>query len=388
MADPGDLSWWFGGATPQNTQYQDRDQIMALINGGLGNVGPGGQTYGGTTITNMQAPQMQAAQAGPAAQMQAAQLQMGSDPFRAAQLQQLGQLQGVASGQQKGAGELAVERQMGNALAAQQAQARMARGGNAALAYRRAADQSAALGSTAAGLGQQAAMTDQMNAHGLLGQIGASGRAGDFSTANANAGYQQQAGLQNAGFQQQTGLTNAGFQQGANQYNAGLQQQGQQLNSQNYLGLLDRLSNMNANQLAAQQGAAQNKGMIGPLLSAGGQIGAAAMMSDERLKTDVTDEREKIDAMLDGLRPVGWRYKDPKFGEGRHSGVMAQDMERSEAGRQVVSDTPDGKALDVNKALGAALASSARLNERLRKLEDEARADGAADLPRARVVKR
>jgi len=379
MSDPGDLNWWFGGSSPQSTQYQDRDQILGLINQGYN---PGG-------ITQMQAPQMQAAQADPAAQMQAAQLQMGDDPFRRAQLQQLGQLQGIASGQQQGAGELAVQRQMGNALAAQQAQARMARGGNAALAYRNAANQSAALGSTAAGMGQQAAMTDQMNAHGALAGIGAQGRAGDFSTANANAGYQQQAGLQNAGFQQQTGLANAGFRQGANQYNAGLQQQGQQLNSGNYLQLLGQLGNMNANQLSAQGAAGQNKGMLGPLLSAGGQIGAAAMMaSDERLKADVTDERSKIDAMLDGLRPVGWRYKDPKFGEGRHSGIMAQDMERSEAGRQIVSDTPDGKMLDVKKAVGAALASSARLNERLRKLEDEQRAKGAADLPRARVVRR
>lgn len=364
MADPTDMSWWFGGSSPQNTQYQDRDRIMNMITRGM---------YGKNNITQMQAPQMAAAQAGPAAQMQAAQLQMGDDPFRQAQLQQLGQLQGIASGQQQGAGELAVQRQMGNALAAQQAQARMARGGNAALAYRNAANQSAALGSTAAGMGQQAAMTDQMNAHGALAGIGAQGRAGDYSTANANAGYQQQAGLQNAGFQQQTGLTNAGFQQGANQYNAGLQQQGQQMNSQNYLGLLGQLGNMDANQLAAQQAAGQNKGMMGPILSAGGQVAGAALMSDERLKTDVTDERSKIDAMLDGLRPVGWRYKDPKFGEGRHSGIMAQDMERSEAGKQIVVDTPEGKALNVNKAVGAALASSARLNERLRKLEDEAR---------------
>lgn len=332
------------------TQYQDRDQILRLINQGYA---PGG-------ITQQQAPQMQAAQT------QAAQLQLGADPFRAAQLQQLGQLQGIASGQQKGAGELGVERQIMNALAAQQAQSRMARGGNAALAYRNAANQSAALGSTGAGMGQQAALGDQMNAQGLLGQVGAQGRAGDFSTANANAGYQQQAGLANAGFQQQAGMQNANAQQ-----------QGQQLNSQNYLELLRQLGGMSANQLQGQQaavmGANQNKAnLLGGLLSTGGQA-AGMMASDERLKTDVTDERAKIDAMLDGLRPVGWRYKDPKFGEGRYSGIMAQDLERSEAGKQVVSETSEGKMLDVNKALGAALASSARLNERLRKLEDEAR---------------
>jgi len=364
MSDPGDLNWWFGGSSPQNTQYQDRDLMLSRIQRGFDHNG----------IAQMQAPQMQAAQAGPAAQMQAAQLQLGNDPFRAAQLQQLGQLQGIASGQQQGAGELAVQRQMGNALAAQQAQVRMARGGNAELAYRNAANQSAALGSTAAGMGQQAALGDQMNAQSMLGQSAGQGRGMDIGVAGQNAGYQQQAGAQNAQLQQNQGQYNATNQQGANQYNAGLQQQGQQLNSQNYLGLLSQLGNMNANQLNAQGAASQNKGMIGPLLSAGGQIGAAGIAaSDERLKTDVTDEREKIDAMLDGLRPVGWRYKDPKFGEGRHSGIMAQAMEQSEAGRQVVIDTPEGKMLDVKKALGAALASSARLNERLRKLEGERR---------------
>jgi hypothetical protein len=388
----GGIGGYLGSSDDSGKQFADHNRIKALIS----------QGYGPAGIANYTAPQMTAAQAGPAAQMRAAQLQMGDDPFRRAQLAQLGQLQGIASGQQRGAGELAVQRQMANALAAQQANARMARGGNAALAYRNAANQSAAVGSTAAGLGQQAALTDQMNAQGMLGQIGAAGRQGDYSTANANAGYQQQAGLQNAGFQQQTGLANAGFQQGANQYNAGLQQQGQQLNSQNYLELLRQLQGMNATELTGQNAIAasnqqRNDALLGAGLNSAGAIIAAQQYgrsapttvqaapsvggtgggelinpyaaSDERLKTDVTDERDKIDAMLDGLRPVGWRYKDPKFGEGRHSGIMAQAMERSEAGKQVVVDTPDGKMLDVRKALGAALASSARLNERLRKLE-------------------
>jgi Chaperone of endosialidase len=329
MADPSDMSWWFGGANPQNTQYQDRDRILQLINQGYA---PGG-------ITQQQAPQ----------------LQLGADPFRAAQLQQLGQLQGIASGQQQGAGELAAQRQYQNALAAQQAGARMARGGGAGpQAYLNAANQSAALGSSAAGMGQQAALQDQMNAQGLLGQVGAQGRQGDFSTANANAGYQM----------------------GTNQ-----------LNSQNYQQLLGQLGNMGANQLQAYGQAGQNKGMLGPLLSAGGQIGGAAIMaSDARLKDDITDAREDIDAMLDGLRPVGWRYKDPKHGEGRWSGIIAQDMERSAAGRQIVRDEPDGKMLDTKKALSATLAASARLNERLRALEQ--RAPDGASLPMARVVVR
>lgn len=299
------------------TQYADRNQMQGYIQQGMG---PGG-------IANQQAPQ----------------LQMGADPFRAAQMQQLQQLQGVASGQQQGAGELAAQRQYAQALAAQQAQARMARGGNAALAYRNAANQSAALGSTAAGMGQQAAMQDQQQAQGMLGQVGAQGRAGDFSTANANAGYQQ----------------------GTNQLNSG-----------NYLGLMNQLGGMNQNELAAKQavtlGANQNQAnLLGGLLSTAGQ--AAGMKSDERLKTDITDARREVDEMLDSLLPKAYVYKDSKHGVGRRVGIMAQDMERSKAGRDIVSDKPDGKELDINKALSAALASSARLNERVRELESKAK---------------
>lgn len=331
------------------TQYQDRDQIMKLINQGYA---PGG-------ITQMQAPQYGAPQ-----------LQMGDDPFRRAQLQQMSQLQGIASGQQQGAGELAAQRQYQNALAANQAGARMARGGSAPQAYLAAANQRAALGSSAAGMGQQAALQDQMNAQGMLGQVGAQGRQGDYSTANANAGYQM----------------------GTNQLNSQGQLATNQLNSQNYQQLLAQLSGMSANQLAGQQAAKmqanQNQsGLLGGLLSSGGQM-AGAMMSDERVKDDITDARADIDEMLDGLQPVGWKYKNPAHGKGRWSGIIAQDMERSVAGRQIVRDEPDGKTLDTTKALSATLAASARLNERLRVLENERRTPGAAPLPVARVVKR
>lgn len=363
MAWYNPLSWdTFTGANVPS-QLGNRDQINSLIGGGMGDPNAG---YWAQDITHFQAPQMQAAQAGPAAQ-----LQLGQDPFRQAQLQQLGQLQGIASGQRQGAAELGVQRQIANALAAQQAQARMARGGNAALAYRNAANQSAALGLSGAGLGQQAAMQDQMNAQGLLGQVGAQGRGADISVAG-----------QNAGFQQQTGLQNAGFQQDAAARNAAMAQQGQQMNSQNYLSLLGQAQGLGQAELAAgqQKGMSQNQSnrqLIGGLISGGGQLagaaagggGGAAMASDERLKTDVSDARGDIDAMLEGLKPVAWNYKDERHGQGRWTGIMAQDMERSAAGARIVSDTPDGKMLDVRKAVSASLAASARLHERLRALE-------------------
>lgn len=259
------------------------------------------------------------------------------DPaFRNAQIAQMQQLQGIASGNQQGAGELAVQRQVGNALAAQQAGARMARGPMAGLAARGAANQSAAIGLSGAGMGQQAALQDQSTAQGLLAQIGAQGRQGDLGVGQ-------------------------------------LQQNQTQLNDQYLLGLLSQQTGLSIAELQARsQHAAAMAGRpstAGLLLGGAGQIGAAAAMSDERLKTEISDAHEDIDQMLDALRPKNYRYKDPKHGEGPRAGIMAQDMLRSKAGARVVRQLPEGLALDVNAALSAALASSARLNERLRKLE-------------------
>ena len=263
------------------------------------------------------------------------------DPaFRNAQLQQMGQLQGIASGQQQGAGELGVQRQVANALAAQQAGARMARGtGNAGLAARQAARQSGALGISGAGLSQQAALQDQTAAQGLLGQLTAQGRQGDLGVGQLQLGQNQANDQYQLGLlSQQTGLSIAQLQAMAQEY-------------------------------AAKQGRPSTAGL---LLSAGGQIGSAAAMSDERLKTEITDARNDVDEMLEGLRAKRYRYRDEKHGQGPRVGIMAQDLQRSRAGRDIVRELPEGKAMDVNAALSAALASAARLHERLRKVERKA----------------
>lgn len=299
------------------TQYTDRNQIQNAITAGLG--------------TSRTAPQVSI---------------NPSDPFRNAQLGQLSQLQGIASGQQQGAGELAVQRQAQNALAAQQSMARMQRGPMAMLGQRDARDQSAAIGSTAMGVGQQAALGDQMAAQGMIAQAAGQGRGQDQSVQLANL-------------------------------NAQLQQMG--MDDAARLGYLQQLTGMNAAELNAAVGAmgaaqAGNKpGYLPGLMQTAGQVGAAAAMaSDENLKEEIADASDEVDAMLDNLYPKSYKYKDAKWGEGRRAGIMAQDLERSEAGKRIVMDTPEGKLLDVNKAISAALAGAARLNKRVRELERKA----------------
>lgn len=271
------------------------------------------------------------------------------DPaFRNAQLGQMTQLQGIASGQQVGAGELAVNRQVGNALAAQQAGARMARGNvNAGMAARQAARQSGAIGLSGVGMGQQAGMQDAQAAQALMAQLAASGRQGDLGVGQLQ---QNQMGMNDAAMQ--------AYLQMLNQRDQGY------------------MTNATNRYIADKTG--QQPGYAGPALAAAGQIGAALAMptpvaSDERLKTEVSDGDNDIDEMLDALRAKRYRYKDEKHGAGSRVGIMAQDMERSRAGRDVVREMPEGKMLDINAALSAALASSARLNERLRKVEAKAK---------------
>jgi hypothetical protein len=291
------------------TPYHDQGQIQGAINQGLG--------------TNHQMPTAQA-----------------NDPFRQAQLQQMQQLQGIASGQQMGAGELAAQRQGQNALAQQQAMARMTRGAGAGQAQLMAARNAGNIGLATAGQSQQAALQDQMNAQGLLTNAMGQGRGQDLQSISQQ-----------------------------------LQLMG--MNDQTRLAYLQQLTGMDATQLQAQLGAmqatTQQQGLLGPLLSAGGQVGAAALMSDENVKTDISDARHEVDEMLDQLLPKAYVYKDQsKHGIGRRVGIMAQDLRKSKAGADVTIDTPDGIGLDINKAISAALASSARLNERVRDLEKKA----------------
>jgi hypothetical protein len=101
-------------------------------------------------------------------------------------------------------------------------------------------------------------------------------------------------------------------------------------------------------------------------------IGALASMSDKR-------EKAPLDEFANALeQSYSYKYKDPKFGAGPRVGVMAQDLNKTQLGHDKVVHNVDvnGKprmALDVNNALGIALATIGRLNERLDNLEGKGR---------------
>lgn len=100
-------------------------------------------------------------------------------------------------------------------------------------------------------------------------------------------------------------------------------------------------------------------------------IGAAAV-SDENSKENIKKEdnsADKISNFMDALKSYTYDYKDEKNGQGKQMGVMAQDLEKTQVGSQMVEDTENGKMVDFGKGFGAILASIASLNDKIKKME-------------------
>lgn len=97
--------------------------------------------------------------------------------------------------------------------------------------------------------------------------------------------------------------------------------------------------------------------------------------SDERMKKDIKPlASQDVNDMLDNLVPSTYKYKNPDMPwtrPGPQAGVMAQDLEKSPMGASMVRDTPVGKIVDTNAAIGALLAANADLHKRLKKIEGQ-----------------
>ena len=72
---------------------------------------------------------------------------------------------------------------------------------------------------------------------------------------------------------------------------------------------------------------------------------------------------EQIDELLTILTPYTFQYKDQTYGTGKRFGIMAQDLEKSDVGKQFVIDTSVGKMVDFGNMMGLIVASQAYLHE-------------------------
>ena len=139
----------------------------------------------------------------------------------------------------------------------------------------------------------------------------------------------------------------------------------EQLTSQERVGL--------ASAEAAKYGAnlTAKTGTQSAQLGALGALGAAFIASDKRLKKKIKPGGDKMKAFLDALNVHDYEYKDKKHGKGRQVSVMAQELEKSDIGKQFVVETKIGKMVDYGKGFAAILASQAHLNKRLNALESD-----------------
>jgi hypothetical protein len=359
-------------------------------------------------------PQMQAAQSagvnvGPAAQGRGmVQGSMGAqgalmnggpqDQARAYQNSLMQQLQAQANGQGPSLAQGMLHQGMDQA--ARQQMGLLASNRNNPLAALQASQN---LGQNGQALAQQAAqqrMQEQLNAQGMLGQMAGQMRGQDLDFAGQNA----QLGMQNAQMSQQNNQFNAGQfngmlgqDMGAQNAMAQLQAQLSQQNNQYNAGQSNQMSEA-YNQMMLQQMMQQNAinggfsgdyqkallGVMNPstaLQGAGAAAsGAAALLpavaglSDERQKTDIAPGQKSLQEFLDALEAHEYAYKDPTLpgtSEGRHTSVMAQELEKSAIGKRMVVETEHGKMVDYGKGLPAMLAALADLHKRTAELEKQ-----------------
>lgn len=301
-----------------------------------------------------------------------------------------GRLGGIASGMAPGAGEIAVNRQLGAANAAQNSAARMARGPMSALVYRAAMRNQADMGLAGAGRAAEAQLQDQTAANQTLTGLYGTMRGQDIGLAGDNAQLSQQANMANQSAQlTQTQMNDArqiqalGMQLGWDQakIQAELAKAGIAMNDKGILpGLI---------QGAGQAGAAYATGglsMAGGAGGAGRQNPATLMdngglmtMSDVRNKTDIAPGGAVAERALAALAPsYTFGYRDPQaYGSGPQFGVMAQDLERNPGLAHTVIDTPHGKAIDGGKLTTANTALIGELAAKTRALEEDARRKNA-----------
>lgn len=177
----------------------------------------------------------------------------------------------------------------------------------------------------------------------------------------ANRNEAQKMNLQNKTNVANTNVDTANKQQ---QYNKELAQKNfeNKLNKANLMAGTISANSANQAKIDAANDQA-NKQLIGSGLAAAGTVAAA--FSDENLKENV--EEFNPSDFLDNLTSYKYNYKNPKHGEGKQVGVMAQDVER--AAPQMVENTEEGKVIDYNKAGGPLFASLADLHKRLKKVE-------------------
>jgi hypothetical protein len=207
-------------------------------------------------------------------------------------------------------------------------------------------------------------------------QAGAQDAINQFNTSNTNAARErnlntrQNISGQNTQNRNQTSQMNTQNRNQATTYNVTqrpVQQYGMQTGQMNAVNA----GVTGAGQAQAQQQQTQyaaNAQLTGAGLQALGSVaGGFASKSDKSAKQDIEPASIDIEEFLQKLVPYNFKYK-PGIGmdNSRHTGIMAQDLEKSEAGSHLVDRGEDGyKEVDLMKSIPVILASLGHLNKKI-----------------------
>lgn len=171
------------------------------------------------------------------------------------------------------------------------------------------------------------------------------------------------------GFTSEGNRTNLGFQGMGNQVAVDYAQQGQNAyNSQADYELQQqqmKIDAAKANQNADTERDSANSSMISSF---------ASMMSDERVKKLKKTESALSEALgtIGNAPGYSYEYKDtsmPGTAPGRQVSSMAQDLERGPRGREIVSETPNGKMVDYSAVVKMTPGAITELNRKVKALE-------------------
>ena len=345
----------------------------------------------------------------------------GTSPGYDAQLKLLGDLQAQAAGQGPSLAGEQLKAALEQILAQQQGSIASMRGVNPGLAMRLAGSQAGAAQQNTAQQAAIARIQEILNAQQQLAGLGQNIRSTDIGVQTTNATNAQNAATANQNainaqnqynatlaaqiaqgnqLAQNTAAYNqAQFQQAANNtnvtnaYNRALQQA--QLNQNAAIANQNAFNSANLGQ-AQVSGGVKEAGIAADATKTAAQIAADAQMygdtiqaasanqgedvnqaggtgsptSDKRAKKNIKSGDKASEDMMDSLAAALFEYKNKaKDGAGEKLGVMAQDLEKSKLGKKIVRSTNEGKMLDFNNGLAAALANQANLHKRLKAVE-------------------
>lgn len=136
-----------------------------------------------------------------------------------------------------------------------------------------------------------------------------------------------------------------------------------------------------ANLEAGLKGSEIRSGLIGSLAGSAAKVvtgGGQSPNSDVSLKENMNQTEksgsEMVEEFLDALKSYTYNYKDKenngqKNPDGKVTSVMAQDLEKSKLGKQMIIDGPEGKMVDYGQGMAPLFAAIAELNQRTKKLE-------------------